>query len=339
MRAVLFPGDSHVEHADLPIPEPGPDEVVIQLTASGICGTDVHYWHESAASRADRAKVVPGHESVGVVASVGGGVTRLHAGDRVVAGMLHIGCGHCRVCCAGEFGLCADKQVFGRDLGGSYAEFVKAPARAVYRLPDDMPDDVAVLAACNLSTAYSALRRGAVGVGETIAVFGLGAVGLCAVLVAAERGAHVIAVDPIAVRRERAAALGARWVCGPDELDAVVGNEHLEVTAAIECSGNRAAQQASIDVLAPGGRTVVVGMGGGFSIGSEELIRKKASLIGSLVCRPDEFFEVLEFGAAHVEALQSLVGPRIAIGDVETGLHHADDGGAGKVIFDWSEGA
>ncbi|MPZ52996.1 MAG: alcohol dehydrogenase catalytic domain-containing protein [Acidimicrobiia bacterium] len=338
MKAVLFPGDSHTEIRDIEIPEPGPGEVVVRLTASGVCGTDVHYWHESAESRGDRAGVVPGHESVGVVHAVGPGVTRFEEGHRVVAGMLHIGCGHCKVCRRGEFALCGNKQVFGRTLGGSYAEYVKAPTQAVYRLADDLPDDVAVLAACNLSTAYSALRRADVRRGESLTVFGLGGVGLCTVLIAAEEGVEVVAVDPLAERRAKATALGAAAVLDPEELGAMIARDGFGTDVAIECSGHPAAQKQSIDVLVPGGRTVVVGMGGGYNFIAEEIIGKKATLMGTLVCRPDEFYDVLEFAGGHVDELRTLLGPRITIDSVDEGLRHSQDGGEGKVLFDWTVG-
>lgn len=336
MKAVLFPGDARTAIEEREAPEPGPNEVVIQLTRSGVCGTDVHYWHEPASARADRAHVVPGHETVGKVSAAGPGVTRFQVGDRVVAGMLHIGCGHCRVCRSGEFALCPDKEVFGRTLGGSYAEFVRAPDRAIYHLPEEVPDDVAVLVACNLSTAYSALRRGQVGPGDEIAVLGLGGVGLCTVLVAHEWGARITAVDPIESRRDLAAGLGAHTIVSPDELDGMMASG-FGVDAALECSGHPAAESQSIQVLNPGGRAVVVGMGGRYDFAAEDLIRRKATLIGTLVCRPDEFYDVLEFARGHVDELRRLLGPTMTIDQVDDALRHAESGGRGKVVFDWTQ--
>jgi threonine dehydrogenase-like Zn-dependent dehydrogenase len=106
--------------------------------------------------------------------------------------------------------------------------------------------------------------------------------------------------------------------------------------AALECSGHPSAQAACIEVLAPGGRVVVVGMGGQFSFSAETLIRSNVTLVGHLVCKPYEFYDVLSFAALHVDELRGLVGPRLTIEDVDKALEHAQDGGQGKVVFDWT---
>lgn len=334
MKAVLFPGDGEAELVELTTPVPGAGEVLIRLRRSGVCGTDVHYWHETPEERGPRRSVVPGHEVVGVVDAVGAGVEALHAGDRVVVGMLHIGCGRCRYCAAGLYSHCPDKEVVGRTLHGSYGEFVCVPERAVYRLPDLLSDEVAVLVACNLPTAYSALAKTDLRAGDRVAVLGLGAVGLCAVLVAASFGLAVIAVDPVVSRRARATELGAASVSDPAEFHTAATDENVD--AVIECSGHRQAQADAIAALGPGGRVVVVGMGGQYSFTAGDLASKEAVLMGSAVCPADRYYEVLDFAVAHRSELETLLGPSFTIAEAVNALQHSASAADGKPVFAWT---
>ncbi|TDE89677.1 hypothetical protein EXU48_19845 [Occultella glacieicola] len=336
MPAVLFPGDAVTLAVEMEPPEPTPGEVLIRLTKSGVCGTDVHYWRETPQQRGHRRDVVPGHEAVGVVDCVGPGVVAFGPGDRVVVGMLHIGCGRCRDCASGNYSHCLDKQVLGRTLHGSYGQYVCVPDRAVYRLPDALTDSVAVMTACNLSTAHSAVRKAALSAGGKVAIFGLGGVGLCALMAAATHGVEVTAIDPIAGRRDMAASLGATLVSDPEDFHASLAAGHTRgYDATIECSGHPGAQADSIRALVPGGRSVVVGGGGRFTFRAEELLARELTLVGSSVCPADLFYDVLDFAATHHRELEGLLGPTFGITDAEQALRHSADGGIGKPIFDW----
>lgn len=339
MRAVLFPGHSRTEMVNIVPPTPSGGEILIRLTASGVCGTDVHYWHQSAGERGPRGAIVPGHEAVGVTAAVGEGVHGFAEGDRVVCGMLHIGCGQCRVCARGNFTYCPDKEVLGRTLHGSYGEYICVPAQAVFPLPGQLSDSAAVLAACNLATAYSAFSRTRVLPRERMAVFGLGGVGLSAVIVGGHFATDVIAIDPVAQRRDKALSLGAWRAYHPDEYAQLLreGMSDVIVSGALECSGHPKAQIAAIDALEPGGGAVLVGMGGRLDFAPELLIAKGATLTGSSVCRRDEFFSVLDVAETHQMSIESLFGPRLSIDEVDDALEHTASHSPGKVLFEWSE--
>lgn len=340
LKAVLFPGDSTTSLVHIDRPTPTDDDVLVRLLASGVCGTDVHYWHESPSARGTRRSIVPGHEAVGVVEAVGPATERTSPGDHVVVGMLHIGCGWCAACAAGNWVHCPQKDVLGRTLHGSYGEFVCVPERAIYKLPQGLQYSVAVLAACNLATAFSAVKKARIRPSERLIVFGLGAVGLSAVLVGAQSALEVLAVDPIAERRAKAVALGATWSLHPDEFTEEVEHRWGAVAAGavLECSGQPTAQHAAIEALAPGGRAILVAMGGRFDFPPERLIAMELTLTGSAVCRPDDFYAVLAFASKHQDALASLLGPTLVIDQAQEGLKHSASGGSGKVVFTWAAG-
>lgn len=342
MKSVLFPGDSQTRTIETTTPTPGPGQVLIRLTASGVCGTDVHYWHESPDQRGERAAMTPGHEAVGHIAGLGEGVTGFREDDRVVVGLLHVGCGTCAACYEGEDALCPDKEVFGRTLHGSYAEYVVAPTRAVFHLPDDVSDGAAVVVACNLATGYAACERAGLRRGERVLVFGLGGVGLCAVLAAsAAFGAEVLAIDPVEARRDHALTLGATEALSPEQLATRKDSDAGTGSVALECSGNPSAQRDALATLRPGGRLVVVGMGGMYEFVAEEVIGRKLTAMGSLVSRPQDFLSALKFARDHVSELESMVGPKLGIDHVDEAIDHMDQHAGGKVVFEWqpSEGA
>lgn len=200
-----------------PEPEPSaPDDAVVRVEATGICGSDLHIYH-------GRIKMEPGfvigHEFVGTVLAAGDGVTRVAVGDRVL-GCFHTACGTCFFCMRGAYHACDEARVFGHgatlgSLQGAQAEQVLVPRAnlALRRVPEGMSDDAALFAGDVMGTAYHAVVEGGVRPGDAVAVLGLGPVGLCAVQVAKASGAaSVIAVDTVPERLEVARSFGAQAV-------------------------------------------------------------------------------------------------------------------------------
>jgi 2-desacetyl-2-hydroxyethyl bacteriochlorophyllide A dehydrogenase len=217
MRAVTFQEPGRVALEERPEPEPlAPDDAVVRVEATGICGSDLHIYH-------GRVKIEPGfvigHEFVGTVIAAGDGVTRVDVGDRVL-GCFHTACGSCFYCMRGAYHACDEARVFGHgatlgSLQGAQAEQVLVPRAnlALRRVPAEMSDDTALFAGDVMGTAYHAVVEGGVKPGDSVAVLGLGPVGLCAVQVARASGAAaVIAVDTVEERLEVARSFGAAAV-------------------------------------------------------------------------------------------------------------------------------
>jgi 2-desacetyl-2-hydroxyethyl bacteriochlorophyllide A dehydrogenase len=214
MRAVTFhaPGDVRVEERADPAPE-ADDDAVVRVEATGICGSDLHIYH-------GRVQIEPGfvigHEYVGTVVAAGDGVTEVGVGDRVL-GTYCTACGGCFFCCRGEYHKCDDGRVFGHgatlgSLQGAQAELVLVPHAnlTLRRVPEGVSDDAALFAGDVAGTAYHAIADGGFEPGASIAVLGLGPVGLCSVQVARAAGASlVVAVDTVEERLRVAETLGA----------------------------------------------------------------------------------------------------------------------------------
>jgi 2-desacetyl-2-hydroxyethyl bacteriochlorophyllide A dehydrogenase len=222
MRAVTFQAPGEVRIEERPDPEPvAADDAVVRVEATGICGSDLHIYH-------GRVQIEPGfiigHEYVGTVVAAGDGVTSVNVGDRVL-GTYGTACGNCFHCRRGEFHKCDSARVFGHgaalgSLQGAQAELLLVPTAnlALRKVPDGISDDVALFAGDVAGTAYHAICGDAARPqppepGSTVAVLGLGPVGLCAVQVAKAAGAAaVVAIDTVEERLEMARSFGATAV-------------------------------------------------------------------------------------------------------------------------------
>lgn len=217
MRAVTFEAPGEVRVSEKPAPElDAPDDVIVRVEASGVCGSDLHIYH-------GRVAIEPGftigHEYVGTVVAAGDRVTRVKEGDRVL-GTYCTACGECFFCARGDFHKCDAGRVFGHgkllgELQGAQAELLLVPnADLTLRpVPEGMSDDVALFAGDVMGTGYHAVAETGVGRDDTVAVLGLGPVGLCAVQAALAAGAgRVIAVDTVPDRLEMARSFGAEPV-------------------------------------------------------------------------------------------------------------------------------
>jgi 2-desacetyl-2-hydroxyethyl bacteriochlorophyllide A dehydrogenase len=222
VRAVTFQEPGRVAVEERPEPEPlAPDDAVVRVEATGICGSDLHIYHGRI--KMERGFVI-GHEFVGTVLAAGDSVSRVAVGDRVL-GCFHTACGVCFFCMRGAYHACDEARVFGHgatlgSLPGAQAEQVLVPRAnmTLRRVPEGMSDDAALFAGDVMGTGYHAVVEGGVRPGDSVAVLGLGPVGLCAVQVAKASGAAaVIAVDTVPERLEVARSFGAQPVHLTDE--------------------------------------------------------------------------------------------------------------------------
>jgi 2-desacetyl-2-hydroxyethyl bacteriochlorophyllide A dehydrogenase len=222
MRAVTFQAPGEVAVEDVPEPElDRPDDAIVQIQASGICGSDLHIYHGRVP--VERGFTI-GHEFVGTVLAAGPELTRAAVGERVL-GCFHTACATCAPCIRGDYHRCAHGRTFGHgshlgDLQGAQAERLLVPRAnlTLRRVPEGMSDDVALFAGDVLGTGYHAVAHAGLRSGDTAAVLGLGPVGLCAVQAARAAGAtRVFAIDTVPDRLEMARRFGAVPVHLTDE--------------------------------------------------------------------------------------------------------------------------
>jgi len=255
--AVLHaPGDVRIEERDRP--SPGPRAVLVQVTAIGVCGSDVHYYeHGRIGPAIVESPMVLGHESAGHVVELGEGATKHAVGDRVALEP-GVPCGRCRECRAGRYNLCVDVVFFGTPpIDGAFSDFVTIHEDFAFALPDSLSDEEGALME-PLSVGIWACRKAGVSAGDRVLVTGAGPIGLLAMQCALAFGATEVTVSDVnAQRLEVARRTGATHTLTPrDGLD-------LEADALIECSGHPDALTGGILALRPAGIAVLVGMGPG----------------------------------------------------------------------------
>ncbi|TGD89971.1 zinc-binding dehydrogenase [Mycolicibacterium sp. CH28] len=264
MRAERFYADTKsVVLEDVPIPEPGPGEVLVKVAFCGICHSDLSLINGTFP--AQRPVVTQGHEASGTIAKLGPGVTGWSEGDRVVVAAGRP-CEQCPNCRRGDLSNCLAIRLMAFAYDGAWAEYTLAQAAGLTRVPDNVSLEQAAILADAVSTPYGAVvRTGKVGVGESVGVWGVGGVGTHIVQLARLVGAvPVIAVDINPVVRDRALELGADYAFDSrdpdlkDKIAAATGGRKLDV--AFDAVGLKVTFEQALDCLVAGGRLVGVGM-------------------------------------------------------------------------------
>lgn len=177
---------SPLEEQRVDIPPVERNDVLVRVRAAGICHSDAHY--RAGVSRVARLPITLGHEVSGVVEQAGSAVRNFKPGDRVCLHYL-VTCGECKFCQAGHEQFCQAAEMIGKHRDGGYAEFIAVPERSVFRLPDEIPFEQGAILMCSSATSLHALRKARLRPGETVAVFGVGGLGISAIQLAAELGA------------------------------------------------------------------------------------------------------------------------------------------------------
>jgi Zn-dependent alcohol dehydrogenase len=358
-RAALFTGPSRpLEVREIELEPPGPGDVLVRMEAVGVCGSDLHV------VRGEWTRPTPmvlGHEGAGVIEAVGGGVTGLAAGDRVIVHWAP-SCGQCNACRRGRPATCArlrtaigagtlldgttrmtyrGEPVYRMTSIGAFAERIVVAANTVIPLPEGFGMEEASLLGCAALTGVGAVRNVArVQAGDRALVVGAGGVGQFAVQALRIAGAELIAVsDPSEVRREQARALGATHALEPHELPALLEELEDGFDVAIEAVGAEPTVRAAMGATRIGGTTVLVGMAPtGTEVGFDAFAftAQEKVLVGSMYGSADP--AVTATGAlADVESgaleLTSILGPSYDLEHVNEGIEVALAGDAGRTTI------
>ncbi|CAN3127950.1 alcohol dehydrogenase catalytic domain-containing protein [Mycobacterium sp. smrl_JER01] len=261
MRTVVVDAPRSISVDNRPDPVlPGPDAAIVQVSAAGICGSDLHFYE---ADFPLPGPVALGHEAVGVVVDAGPDVHSVKVGDHVMVSSV-TGCGACPGCATRDPVMCHQGfQVFGSGvLGGAQAELLAVPAAdfQLCKVPDGISVEQALLLTDNLATGWAGARRADFPLGGTVAVFGLGAVGLCALRSAFAQGAAtVFAVDQVDGRLQRAAQWGGTPIAVPAAQTILDATGGCGVDAVIDAVATDASMTDALNVVRPGGTVSVIG--------------------------------------------------------------------------------
>jgi propanol-preferring alcohol dehydrogenase len=310
--AVLHEFKQPLRIEDVPTPECGADEVLIQVEASGVCHSGLHLadgdWPELLNMVKMKSPVILGHEVVGRVAVKGDRVGDLEVGERVGVPWVHWTCGQCEFCREGNENLCPGQAITGCTVDGGHAEFCRAKASHVTKIPGTLRPEEAAPLFCAGVTVYRAARLSGIRAGQRVAVYGVGGLGHLAIQLAKNMGGEVMAVDISEDKLALARSLGAERTLNAATEDVVsqlraAGGVHV----ALVTSAAKAAYDAAFYSLRPGGTLAVVGIPAeNLTFSPIALVGAEARIISSAVGTRKDQREVVELAAAgklrcHVE--------------------------------------
>ena len=308
MHAVVFPAPETVSVERVPDPAPRRDEVVVQVAVSGLCGTDLHIYRNEYMSH---FPVIPGHEFGGVIAEVGQEVTNFRPGDRVAVDP-NLYCGHCYFCRNEQSNHCLNWEGIGITRPGSFAEYVAAPARACYRLPDNLSDAQAAYVEPVACVVHS-LKRIRVWPGDEVLIFGAGPMGLLLVQALRHMGASlVVVVEKQPDRLALASYIGASAtvLSCPDQAEALRELAPYGFGVVVDATGVPAVIEQAFQYLKPRGQYLQFGVApkdARISLSPYDLFQHDWTVVGSFaLCYTFQpAIAWLSSGIVHVEPLIS----------------------------------
>ena len=318
MRAAVFRAPHQpLTVEDWPTPSPAAGEILVKVAACGVCHTDLHYIDHGTPTF-KTPPLVLGHEISGTIAAVGAGVTALKSGDQVLLAAV-LTCGQCAACRSGRENICEKSRMIGNDIDGGYAEYVVAPAKDAFILPEGVPLVEGSILADAVTTPYHAVvRRAQAAPGDWVVVFGCGGIGLNVVQVAVAAGARVIAVDKVARKLAMAKSLGAEATIDAS-VEPRVDKAVRKLTGqgadiAMEAIGAAATQELAVSCVRTGGRVVLVGYSPDtLALNAGRVMYRELEVIGSLGCRPVDYPRVIELARSGRIALEKMVTHRFPL--------------------------
>ncbi len=336
MQAALFDGKT-LELTNYSLRKPAVDEVLIKVSACGVCGTDIKI---IAGKSGATPPVVLGHEFCGIVEEVGDRVNSISTGDFVSVDP-NIFCGECQYCRAGKVNLCENLTALGVDIDGGFAGYSIVPAKQCYPLPPKLPPQQAVLLE-PLSCAIYGFQRAKIETGDAVVIFGAGIIGLIMLKLAKLSAVRqIIVVEPDKIRRESSLQNGADFVFDPQtaeysaEINKITGGGG---NAVIECVGSAKVVEQAYRLVKPGGRLVIFGVSPAdrsWTVKPYDIFRKDISIVGSFL-NPFTFKTAVELVCSGKIQLNDLDIKSFALRDIQKAFENQQRRNSLKTIIDMS---
>lgn len=321
MEAAIFHGAHQpLTIEEIPTPDPGLGEILVKIAACGVCHTDLHYLDHDVPTF-KKPPMVLGHECSGTVAALGSGVKQFKEGDHVLLPAVY-GCGQCGMCRRGRENVCENMVMFGNHVDGGYAEYMIAPAKDAFSLPEEIPlVEGAIIADATTTPYHAVVNRGKVQPGDRVVVFGCGGIGLNVVQIAAAMHGEVVAVDIVDSKLEWARKMGAATTLNAKSVERV-DKEVRRLTGggadvAFEAIGNPVTQEQAFASVRTGGRIVMVGYSEKpMKLESGRVMFRELEIVGSLGCRPVDYPRVLELARKGKIKVAELVTAKFPLNQV-----------------------
>lgn len=324
---------------EVPVPDPGPNEVLIKVKKSAICGTDLHiYKWDAWAKKTIPVPMVVGHEFVGEISKLGTAVTGYQVGQRV-SGEGHITCEYCRNCRAGKRHLCRNTKGLGLHRPGSFAEYVCLPVSNVFPIPASISDDIASILDPFGNAVYTTISFSLVG--EDVLITGAGPIGIMAIAIARHVGArHIVITDVNEYRLNLAKSMGATRVVDASKESLQDVMKELKMTegfdVGLEMSGSGAAFRSMLGSMNNGGNVAILGIfPDEVAIDWSEVIFKGLFLKGIY---GREMYETWYKGTSMLQSgldVSGVITHHFPIAEFKKGFELMREGACGKVILDW----
>ena len=328
MKALVYHGNRDLRLESVPDPKPGAGDIRLRMDYCGICATDVEeyvygpkfiFHDEPNPLTGKKTPMITGHEITGTIEKLGSGVSGLSVGDRVVLDTM-LTCEECWWCLAGRRYQCDRMAVAGFGLDGGLAEYLVWPASHAIPLPDNVTSEEAALVEPG-SVALHAVRRGMIEAGQTVAVLGVGTVGMLAMQAAKSRGARVIAIDTRPMSLELAAELGADSTvnAGADDALAALLEETGGVgpDVVIDAAGGKTTAETAIRWVRRGGRVVLVAIYTATPpFDFNDIMAREVDVVGSLACERRDVEEIVALIAKGAVRTRPLISGTISLDEV-----------------------
>lgn len=343
MKAVVFFGDRKAAIVERKDPEPKRGEVVVRMKASGICGSDMHKYRLPRKEFLEQGfeNLIQGHEPGGIVEEIGEGVENVKEGDRV---MVHhgAGCGYCPECLSGYHQLCKKLFLLGTPpTDGSWSDLMLSRAIGCIKLPERLSFADGAIMGCTGGSVFRIFERLNVSAYDTVAIYGVGPLGLCAVLLGKAMGARTLAVDLENERLDFAKKLGADETINAVTTNPVEAIKSLTkqkgASVAIDFSGNATANV--LRSLEFGGRAGIIGLGhdtrDGFLLKTGDILFRNLTLVGNLIFPIDTPRKMIDFLLLHNISLDTIVTHKFPLEKALEALELFDTLKTGKILFVW----
>ncbi|MFB5189551.1 NAD(P)-dependent alcohol dehydrogenase [Alicyclobacillus fastidiosus] len=337
MQAAVLTKPMEIVMKTLPVPRPKFHEVLVKVMAVGVCGSDVHYYEHGRIGRyVVESPIILGHECAGVVAAVGDAVSRFQPGDRVAIEP-GVACGKCTACKQGRYNLCPDVQFLATPpVDGAFVQYISIRQDNVFAIPPQLSFEEAALVE-PFSVGLQAAFRSGIQAGDTIAIMGMGPVGLMAVVAAKAYGAKTIIVTDLEpVRLNAAMRLGASYALNVSNQDAVQAIHRLTdgigVDVAWETAGNPRALQAALASVRRGGRMAIVGLPAqdDIALNVPRLVDNEVDMYG-VFRYANTYPRGIEFLSSGIADVRSLITDRYSLSQAQEAMERARTNKSGSL--------
>lgn len=336
MKSAVFNGKRDIRVEERQIPKPGPEEVLIQVMACGVCGSDVHIYEGDQGSTQTIPPLVQGHEFSGVVTEIGSAVTNCKVGDRVCADPAD-NCGECYYCASGMMSHCENMRAIGTNVDGGFSQYCKVKSRLVHHLADDVTFIEGAMAE-PLACCINGADRSDIEVGDNVVIYGGGMIGLLMLQLAKLKGASRTAlIEPVEEKRRMALGLGANLTIDPltENVKKTLlenGMEHVQVV--VECCGLKRTSEEAMEIVDKQGTVIlfaVTAPDAVMELKTYTLFQKEVSVKGSY-CSPYDMGRAVELINAHRIDVASMLGGTVSLEGLAEILENPSRRAQGKFV-------